>query len=66
MSSNGSYDNEAYMISQWGGDLELILGQDLAIGYESHNAEQVKLFFTESFTFRVLEPAAVLNFAARK
>lgn len=66
MSSNGSYDNEAYMISQRGGDLELILGQDLAIGCESHNAEQVKLFFTESFTFRVLEPAAVLNFAARK
>jgi uncharacterized linocin/CFP29 family protein len=54
------------MISQRGGDLELILGQDLAIGCESHNAEQVKLFFTESFTFRVLEPAAVLNFAARK
>ena len=62
----GSYENEAYMITQRGGDLELILGQDLAIGYESHTVEKVKLFFTESLTFRVLEPAAVLNFTARK
>ena len=54
------------MISQRGGDLELILGEDLAIGYESYNADEVKLFFTESFTFRVREPAAVLNFNARK
>jgi len=54
------------MITQRGGDIELILGQDLAIGYESHTAGKVTLFFTESFTFRVLEPAAVLNFTARK
>lgn len=59
------FADEAYMISQRGGDLELILGQDLAIGYESHTAERVKLYFTESFTFRVLEPQAVLNFTAR-
>ena len=63
---SGAYENEAYMISQRGGDLELILGQDLAIGYESHTSTKVKLFFTESFTFRVLEPAAVLNFTARQ
>lgn len=63
---SGAYENEAFMISQRGGDLELILGQDLAIGYESHTADKVKLYFTESFTFRVLEPAAVLNFTARK
>lgn len=59
------FANEAYMITQRGGDLELILGQDLAIGYESHTASKVKLYFTESFTFRVLEPLAVLNFTAR-
>ena len=63
---SGAFENEAYMITQRGGDLELILGQDLAIGYESHTATKVKLYFTESFTFRVLEPAAVLNFTARK
>jgi uncharacterized linocin/CFP29 family protein len=60
-----TYENEAYMITQRGGDLELILGQDLAIGYESSTAAKVKLYFTESFTFRVLEPLAVLNFTAR-
>jgi uncharacterized linocin/CFP29 family protein len=62
---SGTYENEAYMITQRGGDLELILGQDLAIGYESSSAAKVKLYFTESFTFRVLEPLAVLNFTAR-
>ena len=60
-----TYENEAYMITQRGGDLELILGQDLAIGYESSTAAKVKLYFTESFTFRVLEPLAVINFTAR-
>ena len=55
---------EAFMISQRGGDLELILGQDLAIGYESHDARKVRLFFIESFTMRVIEPKAVLHFTA--
>lgn len=55
---------EAFMISQRGGDLELILGQDLAVGYESHDVRTVRLFFTESFTMRVIEPAAVLHFTA--
>lgn len=45
-----------------GGDLELVLGQDLAIGYERHGAETVTLYFTESFTFRILEPAAVIHY----
>lgn len=63
---SNKFENEAYMITQRGGDLELILGQDLAIGYESHTATKVKLYFTESFTFRVLEPLAVLNFTVRK
>lgn len=61
---SGESENEAYMVTQRGGDLELILGQDLAIGYESHSHNKVKLYFTESFTFRVLEPAAVTAFTA--
>ena len=63
---SGDFENEAYMVTRWGGDLQLILGQDLAIGYESHSQTKVKLYFTESFTFRVLEPAAVMNFTAAK
>src|SRR5580693_9203932 len=34
-----------------GGDYELRLGQDLSIGYLSHDADQVRLYFIESFTF---------------
>lgn len=50
----------AYLISQRGGDLQLILGQDFSIGYESHTSEAVKLFLTESFTFRILDPAVAV------
>jgi uncharacterized linocin/CFP29 family protein len=63
---SGDFEDEAYMLTQRGGDIELILGQDIAIGYESHDATKVKLYFTESFTVRVLEPAAVINFSAKK
>ena len=43
-------------------DLEMTIGQDYAIGYESHTDEKVRLFITESFTFRVLDPALIINF----
>jgi uncharacterized linocin/CFP29 family protein len=60
----GSFENEAYMISQRGGDFEIVLGSDMAIGYESHDLAIVKLYFTESFTFRILEPAGAIHFTA--
>ncbi len=63
---SNEFDDEAYMVSQRGGDLEVILGQDLAVGYESHTATQVTLYFIESFTFRILEPAAVIHYTAEK
>ena len=44
------------------GDFELSLGQDAAVGYEEQHGQQVKLYLTESFTFRVLEPQAVVVF----
>jgi len=37
------------------------VGQDLTIGYKLHNAREVELYFTESFAFRVLEPAAAVE-----
>jgi uncharacterized linocin/CFP29 family protein len=43
----------ALLLSARGGDYELRLGQDLSIGYQSHDAESVHLYFTESFTFAV-------------
>lgn len=47
------------LVSQRGGDTELVLGQDLAIGYQNHDETTVRLYLTESFTFRVLTPEAV-------
>jgi len=49
------------VLSRRGGDFELTLGEDLAIGYKHHTAREVELYFTESFTFRVLEPAAAVE-----
>ena len=60
----GKHENEAFMLSQRGGDLEIILGQDMAVGYESHTSDKVKLYYTESFTFRIFEPAAVIHYNA--
>jgi uncharacterized linocin/CFP29 family protein len=39
------------LLSGRGGDYELRLGQDLSIGYLSHDADQVRLSFIETFTF---------------
>jgi uncharacterized linocin/CFP29 family protein len=43
----------ALLLSSRGGDYELKLGQDLSIGYLSHDADTVRLYFTETFTFAV-------------
>lgn len=48
------------LLSTRGGDFELVLGQDFSIGYASHDKDNIELFLTESFTFRVLEPEAVI------
>jgi uncharacterized linocin/CFP29 family protein len=52
----------AYIVSERGGDLKLVIGQDMSIGYESHNSKTVQLYFTGSFTFQILDPAAVAVF----
>lgn len=49
----------SFIVSKRGGDFELILGQDISIGYDVHTTEKVKLYFSESFTFRVLSPEAL-------
>ncbi len=54
---------QPYLVSQRGGDVELILGQDVSIGYKHHDSQSVELYCTESVTYRVNEPRAVLFFA---
>ena len=48
------------LMSTRGGDFELTVGQDLSIGYCSHDRHQVELYFTETFAFRVLEEEAAV------
>ena len=52
----------AFLLSTRGGDYEIHLGQDLSIGYLSHDAEHIELYFQESLTFLVQtsEAAVVL------
>jgi uncharacterized linocin/CFP29 family protein len=51
------------VVSLRGGDYELTVGQDLSVGYAHHDKHEVELYLTESFTFRVLEPAAAVRLA---
>jgi uncharacterized linocin/CFP29 family protein len=41
----------AFVLTGRGGDFELRLGQDLSIGYLSHDADTVQLYFVETLTF---------------
>jgi len=54
----------AFLLSARGGDYELHLGQDLSIGYQSHNAHQIELYFQESFTFIVQTAEAAVPLTA--
>jgi uncharacterized linocin/CFP29 family protein len=50
----------AVVLSLRGGDFELTVGQDFAIGYATHDAESVELFVRESMTFVVYTPEAAV------
>ncbi len=50
----------ALLVTTRGGDYEIAVGQDLAIGYAVHDRDTVELYLTESFTFRVLEDKAAI------
>lgn len=49
------------LLSRRGGDFELTVGQDLSIGYAGHEGDSLRFFITESYAFRVLEPAAAVE-----
>jgi len=48
------------LLSTADGNMEMVVGQDLSIGYAAHNRDEVELFLTESFTFRVLHGDVVV------
>lgn len=51
----------AVVMSQRGGDATIVLGEDFSIGYESHDAEYVRLYLQESFTVRVCAAEAAVQ-----
>ena len=53
----------AFLLSGRGGDYELRLGQDLSVGYLSHDSDFVQLYFQESLTFLVYTAEASVSLA---
>jgi uncharacterized linocin/CFP29 family protein len=58
----------AFVLTTRGGDFELHLGQDVSIGYASHDESSVSLYLQETLTFLLLtaEAAVALKPASRK
>ncbi len=52
------------LVTARGGDFELHLGQDVSIGYTSHDATSIQLYFQETFTFLSLTTEASVNLTA--
>jgi len=50
----------AVVVSLRGGDFVFESGEDLSIGYESHDGETVSLYLEESFSFHVATPEAAV------
>lgn len=50
----------AVLLSDSGDDFELHLGQDVSVGYDSHDADNVYLYLEETLTFRVAAPEAAI------
>ncbi len=48
------------LLSLRGGDFVLDSGEDLAIGYDAHDADVVRLYLEESFSFHVATPEAAV------
>jgi uncharacterized linocin/CFP29 family protein len=51
----------AVVVSLRGGDFLFDSGEDLSVGYESHDADAVQLYLEESFSFRVATPEAAVE-----
>jgi uncharacterized linocin/CFP29 family protein len=53
----------AVVVSQRGGDFELVCGQDFAIGYLDHDADAVHLYLEETLAARICTPEAAVHLA---
>jgi uncharacterized linocin/CFP29 family protein len=53
----------AVVVSMRGGDFLFESGEDISVGYEQHDADAVRLYLEESFSFRVVTPEAAVPLA---
>jgi uncharacterized linocin/CFP29 family protein len=56
----------AIVVSMRGGDFAFESGQDISVGYASHDTDTVSLYLEESFSFRALTPEAAVAIARPK
>jgi len=56
-----SLEEEGVLVSTRGEDFELIVGQDISIGYSKQEGDELEFFFYETFTFRVNDPEAAVK-----
>ncbi len=54
----------AFLVSTRGGDFELHLGQDVAIGYLAHDTASIQLYLQETMTFLVNTSEAAVTLSA--
>lgn len=54
----------AFLLSTRGGDFELHIGQDVVIGYLTHDTTSVELYFQETMTFFVYAGEAAVTLSA--
>ncbi|MGY6501264.1 MAG: family 1 encapsulin nanocompartment shell protein [Acidimicrobiales bacterium] len=52
--------NGAVVVSLRGDDFELVVGQDISLGYRSHTETTVSLYLEESMSFRAVGPEAAI------
>ncbi len=50
----------AVVVSLRGGDFSFVSGEDLSVGYQNHDEDNVHLFIEESFTFKIETPEAAI------
>lgn len=58
----------AFVLTTRGGDFGLYIGEDVSIGYSSHDDKKVRLYLQETFTFLLLttEASVAVNAGGRK
>jgi uncharacterized linocin/CFP29 family protein len=56
--------SDAFVLTTRGGDFSLYLGEDVSIGYLSHDDKTVRLYLQETFTFLLLTTEASVALTA--